>query len=245
MPAWNIAAAQYGVQPGNLRANISHHLDFIHHAAAEQIDLLVFPELSLTGYPQEDALSLAVPFTDESLTPLQRAAVEQNITVIVGLPLRCDTGVLMGSVGFLSDGSRVACCYSPQYNETACEQNIHTSLVGCHNRSIAMELSTDIHEEIWPRNAAALGADLYATGKFVDEMNYQHDELCLQRWAYKYSLPILFANHAFSSGSFRTAGRSACWDNQGQLVVRADCGELLAVGRRDEKGWHGEVIPLR
>lgn len=60
MPAWNIAAAQYGVQPGNLRANISHHLDFIHHAAAEQIDLLVFPELSLTGYPRK--MRLASPF---------------------------------------------------------------------------------------------------------------------------------------------------------------------------------------
>lgn len=244
MPAWNVAAAQYGAKPGDLQANISHHLDFIHHAAAEQIDLLVFPELSLTGYPQEQALSFALAFSDELLTPLQHAAVEKNITVIVGLPLRYEAGVSIGSVGFLTDGSRVACCQS-QHAEIDAEQDIHTPLVGQHNRSIAMGLSADTHEEMWPRSAAALGADLYATGRFVNETCYQHDEMYLQRWAHKYNLPVLFANHAFSSGIFRSAGRSACWDSRGQLIVRADRGELLAIGRRDEKGWHGEVIPLR
>lgn len=244
MPVWNVAAAQYGAQPGNIRANISHHLDFIHYAAAEQVDLLVFPELSLTGYPQDQARAQAVPFTDESLTPLQMAAVKHNITVIVGLPLRCGTGVSMGSVGFLADGSRVACC-QPERSELDAGQNIYTPLVGQHNRSIAMGLSADTHDEMWPRSAAALGADLYATGRFVNEISYQHDEMHLQLWARKYHLPVLFANHAFSTGTFRPAGRSACWDGRGQLVVRADKGELLAIGRRDEKGWHGEVIPLR
>lgn len=244
MPVWNIAAAQFGAQPGNMRANISHHLDFIHHAAVEQIDLLVFPELSLTGCSYDQALNFALPFTDALLTPLQRAAVELNITIIVGLPLQSESGVSIGSVGFLTDGSRVACC-QPFCDETNNEFNIHTPLVGQHNRSIAMGLSADTHEEMWPRSASALGADLYATGKFVNELTYQHDEMYLQQWAHKYHLPVLFANHAFSSGSVRTAGRSACWDNRGQLIVRADRGELLAVGRRDEKGWHGEVIPLR
>ena len=244
MPVWNVAAAQYGARPGDLHANITHHLDFIQRAAAEQIDLLIFPELSLTGYDLEQALALALPFTDDRLSLLQDACVEHKMTIVVGMPLRCEEGNTVGAVGFMPDGSRVSCC-KPKPCADAFSLDQHTPLVGLHNRSIAMGLSVASEEEIWPRSAAELGADLYATGKLVTEISYQHDEMYLQRWAHKYGMPVLLANHAFSTGEQRTAGRSACWDSYGQLVVRADQGELLAVGRRDEKGWHGEIIPLR
>jgi predicted amidohydrolase len=244
MPLWNVAAAQYGARPGDLQANISHHLQFIHQAAAEKIDLLIFPELSLTGFQPEQHISLALHFSDERLTPLQDAAVEFQMTIVVGMLLLCDECVSIGSVGFLPDGSRVSCCKPKSCSDNVVHEQ-HTPLVGKHNRSVAMGHCGASNEEIWPRTAAALGADLYATGTFVNEANCQHDEMYLQRWAHKYNLPVLFANHAFSTGPHRTAGRSACWDSLGQLVVRADHGELLAVGRRDEKGWHGEIIPLR
>lgn len=244
MPLWNVAAAQYGARPGDLRANISHHLDFIVQAAAEEIDLLIFPELSLTGYGLSPHTALALPFDDKRLDPLQDAAIDRQMTIIAGMLLQCDQGISIGSVGFLPDGSRVACC-KPQSFVDPCALDQNTLLVGANNRSVAMGHCVASHDETWPRSAAASGADLYATGTFINEANCQHDEMYLQRWAHKYSMPVLFANHAVSSDRYRTAGRSACWDSLGQLVVRADHGELLAVGRRDEKGWHGEVIPLR
>ncbi len=244
MPVWNVAAAQYGVRPGDLRANIAHHLDFIRHAAAERIDLLIFPERSLTGYDPGQVDSHALPFTDALLNPLEQAAVEHQMTLIVGMTLSGENGPSPGSVGFLPDGTRVACPRPPSTN-SAILQDHYTPLVGHNNRCIAMGLSVASDEETWPRCAATQGADLYATSKYVDEISFQYDEMHLQRWAHKYNIPVLFANHAFSCGPYRTAGRSACWDSRGVLVVRADQGELLAIGRRDEKGWHGEVIPLR
>lgn len=243
MPVWNIAAAQYGAIPDDHESNISHHLDFVRCAVAEQIDLLIFPELSLTGFNIENHHTCALPFTDERLNPLQHAAVKHQMTIVVGLPLQCEKGVSPGSVGFLPDGSRVACCKPTSHDMDLPGQQ--TPLVGLHNRSVAMGFSTGSDEETWPRSAAEMGASLYATGKFINEMSYQQDEMYLQRWAHKYNLPVLLANHAFSAGKYRSAGRSACWDDRGELVVRADHGELLAVGRRDAKGWHGEIIPLR
>ena len=49
MSHWNIAAAQYGGQHHSVDDHIAHHLHFIAEAAHHQCDLLVFPELSLTG----------------------------------------------------------------------------------------------------------------------------------------------------------------------------------------------------
>ena len=45
-----IAAAQSASVPLDIAANLLRHLDFIDAAAREQVELLVFPELSLSGY---------------------------------------------------------------------------------------------------------------------------------------------------------------------------------------------------
>jgi hypothetical protein len=49
MSRWNIAAAQYAGQHHSVDDHVEHHLRFIAEAARQQCDLLVFPELSLTG----------------------------------------------------------------------------------------------------------------------------------------------------------------------------------------------------
>ena len=39
-------------------------------------------------------------------------------------------------------------------------------------------------------------------------------------------------------------GGSALWDEKGQLIVRADKGELLVTGTLGGEGWQGDIIPL-
>lgn len=50
----NVALAQIYPKLGDVRANLTQHLDFIDQAAAQHADLVVFPELSLTGYQVQD-----------------------------------------------------------------------------------------------------------------------------------------------------------------------------------------------
>lgn len=45
-----IAAAQSISRPGDIEANVREHLRFITAAHAARVQMLVFPELSLTGY---------------------------------------------------------------------------------------------------------------------------------------------------------------------------------------------------
>lgn len=45
-----VAAAQLALRAGDLDANLALHLDAVAEARARGVDLLVFPELSLTGY---------------------------------------------------------------------------------------------------------------------------------------------------------------------------------------------------
>jgi predicted amidohydrolase len=83
MSHWNIAAAQYGGQHQSVDDHITHHLRFIAEAARQRCDLLVFPELSLTGSGRRRYL----PPGDAQLEPLLDAAHRYQITVIAGLPV--------------------------------------------------------------------------------------------------------------------------------------------------------------
>lgn len=49
-----IGLAQIYPKLGDLRANLAKHLEYIERAKAEKIDVLVFPELSMTGYQIQD-----------------------------------------------------------------------------------------------------------------------------------------------------------------------------------------------
>jgi len=50
----NLALAQMNTVLGNVPCNLEKHLDYIHQAASSSADLLIFPELSLTGYVLQD-----------------------------------------------------------------------------------------------------------------------------------------------------------------------------------------------
>jgi predicted amidohydrolase len=51
---FNIGLAQIAPRLGDIHYNLSLHLDMVHQAAAKQVDLLIFPELALTGYGLAD-----------------------------------------------------------------------------------------------------------------------------------------------------------------------------------------------
>ena len=56
MPRLRVAAAQINAVVGDLDGNAERMLDAYEAAAAAGCDLVVFPELTVTGYPPEDLL---------------------------------------------------------------------------------------------------------------------------------------------------------------------------------------------
>jgi len=51
---YTIAVAQIDSTVGNLEKNIAHHVSYVKKAIAKKINIIVFPELSLTGYSVKD-----------------------------------------------------------------------------------------------------------------------------------------------------------------------------------------------
>ena len=81
----NIALAQFNTQLGNIRENLEQHLIMIDQARQEQADLIVFPELSLTGYALLDlAAETAIrPHQDDPVFK-ELLAASQHIDLVFG-----------------------------------------------------------------------------------------------------------------------------------------------------------------
>ena len=99
----SIRLAQIDTTLGNLAANLETHLEWIHGAVADGIDLIVFPELSLTGYFLKDQTA-QVALGPEA--PEMQALLEESrrISIVVGFVERGRDERLYNAVAFLEDG---------------------------------------------------------------------------------------------------------------------------------------------
>lgn len=79
------AIAQVDARVGDVRANVERHLEFIDRALKEKAKLIVFPELSLTGYTLRDLTAEVAldPAASRVLAPLR--ARSKRITIVAGL----------------------------------------------------------------------------------------------------------------------------------------------------------------
>jgi NAD+ synthase (glutamine-hydrolysing) len=84
MTRWRIALAQINTLVGDLEGNARKIEAGIHRAREQGADLVLFPELAVTGYPPEDLL-LKPAFLEANLAAVARLAqATQEITAIVG-----------------------------------------------------------------------------------------------------------------------------------------------------------------
>ncbi|MHC8386832.1 carbon-nitrogen hydrolase family protein [Pseudomonas sp. MDT2-39-1] len=247
MTTLTIAAAQSISIAGDLAANIAWHQRFMQVAAEQGVQLLVFPELSLTGYERGLAAELAIDPNDEVLRPLRDFARELGVTSVVGMPIRLsdDSPVLIGALVLGADGSLGV--YSKQHlhpgEEVAFAPGTGGSTLKIGTETIALAVCADFSHASHAAAAAEQRADLYAAGVLITEDGYAPDTALLQGYACTHSMAVLMANHGGVTGGWESAGRSAIWAADGSLISAAPgTGKLLVVARRDADGWNGQIV---
>lgn len=246
MSHWSVAAAQYASLARDIDGNISHHLTFIQQAASQQVDLLLFPELSLSGYELEYGAQHSLSLNDARLDTFAQAARQHQMTIIVGAPLYMMGANSISAVTFLPDGTRFA--YAKRHLHGAESQFYQPGhggpVFGVAPCNVALAVCADIAVGKFAREASEAGADLYAASILASEQGYAKDASLLSRWAADYQMPVLMANHATPSGGYHSNGGSAFWDADGKRVICSGSGENLMIVRRDARGWQGENLPL-
>lgn len=105
-----VALAQISCQRGNKKANIQKMEDYTAKARQQNADLVIFPELSLTGYTVRDELyELAETIPGPSIAAMEKIAKKHEAYIVFGMPELSEkaqatlynTAVLVGPKGFI------------------------------------------------------------------------------------------------------------------------------------------------
>lgn len=219
-----LCAVQLASLKGDLPGNLQRHLVCIEQAAALGAELVVFPELSLTGYEPSVARQSALPVTSARLDPLQAACDRLGITVAVGLPLPTPDGIRIGMPIFCPEAPRQAYAKQRLHDDelpyfTPGDQALLLE-VGEHRVAPAI-----CYESMFMAHAAVArerGANLYLvsvakTAKGIREGYAHYPEV-----ARELGMPVLMANCVGPADTFIGAGGSAAWDSQGHLLASLD-----------------------
>jgi len=219
-----LCAVQLASRKGDLQGNLDRHLRCIEQAAGLGAELVVFPELSLTGYEPSLARQLALPLTSARLEPLQALCDRLNIRVAVGMPLPTAEGVQIGMPILRPGQPRLA--YAKQRlhaDELAFFAAGDQPMVFAAGRlNVAPAIC---YESMFIEHAAharSLGAQLYLvsvakTAKGIREGNEHYPHV-----ARTLGIPVLMANCVGPADNFVGAGGSAAWDNQGNVLAALD-----------------------
>lgn len=246
--SFTIAVAQTCPVAGDATANLEEHLQLVARAAQAGAALVVFPELSLTGYEIGLAEQLAFTMDDPRLAPLVEAAKIQGIRIVAGAPVRLGERLHIASLIFAPDGTtdlytkrrlgafgeaaRVdgtpppaeATVFAPGEHDPVVELGTPPVVAG-------FAICADVGAPDHPARAAARGVRAYLASMFVIPSEYDADAVRLQRYAGEHRMVVAMANYGGPTGGLRAAGRSAIWSPSGeQLTVLGPTGSGVAVG---------------
>lgn len=159
--------AQINPTVGDLKGNSRKIIRYIERAKGLDADLVIFPELAVTGYPPEDLL-LKPQFIDDNLTALKEIAKGvTGITAIVGFVDRSEGGLFNGAA--VIHRRRVAAVYHkmflPNYGVFDEKRYFQTGTTPMNMVIHGITIGIGICEDIWhdegPVRAQALhGAEV-------------------------------------------------------------------------------------
>ena len=101
-----VALAQMAPRLGDVAANLQRHLGLIEEARGGGAHLVVFPELSLTGYFLKDLVP-DVAVREDSTTLRDLAAASHGLDVVVGAVLESEDARFHNAALYFSDGRLV------------------------------------------------------------------------------------------------------------------------------------------
>jgi predicted amidohydrolase len=219
-----LCVAQTRPVTGDIRTNIEKHNVIIASAQSERADVIVFPELSLTGYEPTLASRLVCDPDDREFLVFQRTVDETNTVIGVGMPTRSGNGICISMVLFRPHQSKLI--YSKRYLHRDEEpffvtgNNLGPLTLGETKiaPAICYEISIPEHAE----DAIADGANVYLAS--VNKSVNRIDD-ALQRLrdiASGYAIPVLMSNCVGFCDGTACAGRTSIWNEKGALVGQLD-----------------------
>jgi NAD+ synthase (glutamine-hydrolysing) len=252
-----IALAQHDFLVGDLMGNLAKAIELVEAAKEAGADLLLFPELALTGYPPEDLL-LRPGFLEACHGSVERLAGHvHGIDVVFGHPWLED-GRRYNSVSWIRDGKVIGrhdkqclpnyAVFDEQRYFTPGDSSLVVEIKGV---KVAVLICEDSWEAAPAAQAQQLGAQLLLVpnaSPYRDDKLADREKMFRQRFA-ETGIPMIYCNLVGGQDELVFDGRSMLMGADGVLSEPGPlCDEALLLAEFDSasgtlraKGW--EPVP--
>jgi NAD+ synthase (glutamine-hydrolysing) len=224
-----VSLAQINAVVGDISGNAQKIREYIERARGEGAQLVVFPELALTGYPPEDLL-LKTHFVDAAGAALEEVARDcEDIVALVGFPERRDD--VYNAAAVLADG-RVQAVYRKQYlpnygvfdEDRYFQSGTEPALIELNGIALGLTICEDIWEPGPPATSEVLSgaqaivnlsASPYHAGKPLER-----EQMLVQR-ARDNLASVVFCNLVGGQDELVFDGQSVAIGPSGDVIARA------------------------
>ncbi len=251
-----MAAAQLNVVVGDLEGNAARILEAYDEAEAAGCDLVVFPELTVTGYPPEDLL-LRPAFVAQAAETLDKIASHTGrAAAVIGFP---EQGRDLHNAAAVCANGRVYGVYRKQLLPNYAVFDEQRYFVAPREplplfNIAGVKVGVSICEDAWSPTGpilveAAGGAELIvnlnASPYYAQRLAER--ETMLATRAADASVPIVYANLVGGQDELVFDGASLVFDEQGLLIARAKqfVSDLLIVDIDIRPAFHQRQLDPR
>lgn len=228
MKTFRIALAQINTTVGDIKENVNRIIDYIGRATSAKADMVIFPELSVTGYPPEDLL-LKPQFIRDNIKGLEsiRESVGDIVAVVGFVDMNSD---IYNSAAIVCRGELVDVyhkIYLPNYGVFDEFRYFQAGKRFPVYRISGVSVGVNICEDIWypdgPHHVQALsGAEVivninaspYSIGKSVLR------ERMLSTRAVDNGVILAYLNTVGGQDELVFDGNSLIFDQDGEIILR-------------------------
>ena len=224
-----VSIAQINPTVGSFKHNIQLVIDAIAEAKQQKADIIVFPELALTGYPPEDLL-FRPAFLAKVETALTKIAAQvSDITVIIGAHIK-RKGKLFNMACVLQDGKithEYAKQHLPNYRvfdeKRYFRRGKETGIINIAGHKVGLLICEDIWKKGPAKKAIKKGADTLVVlnaSPFRADKSAERIAL-LHKRASKHQCSIIYANLVGGQDELVFDGESLVVGPSGELTFQA------------------------
>lgn len=244
LPAMRIALGQFAGTPADVAANLRLAESLAREAARQGADLLVLPELFLTGYNIGDAVvRLAEPGDGPSARAMARIATAAGLAIVYGYPERAPEA-LYNSAAAIDRGGRHLATYRKihlwgGFEGSHFRPGTEPAALTLGGLSLDLQICYDLDFPEPSRAAARGGADgLIVISATSAPYSIVSRHLVPTR-AYENQLFVLFADRTGEEAGLRYAGESCVAAPDGTFLAKSGFEEALIFADLDAAAYAG------
>jgi predicted amidohydrolase len=213
--------------PGASQANARRAAEIV---AGADADLVVLPELWLSGYDLDHVRESAVELDSPELGALRESAADAATAIVVGFPEQRGA-VVANSVALIDERGELAAVYRKVqlfgHEREVFEAGEELVVAELAGRRVGPLICFDMEFPELARALARAGADLLVTASANMEPFYSDHQIASQARALDNRLPHLYCNRCGVEAGLMFVGGSRAVRPDGTIKVQAGGGEQL------------------